>query len=36
MSSANPAVASSHGNLDEQIEQLMQCRPLSEQEVLFF
>ncbi|WOL08059.1 serine/threonine-protein phosphatase PP2A-2 catalytic subunit [Canna indica] len=26
---------SSHGNLDEQIEQLMQCRPLSEQEVRF-
>jgi serine/threonine-protein phosphatase 2A catalytic subunit len=33
MSSANPSVASSHGNLDEQIEQLMQCKPLSEQEV---
>ena len=36
MSSANPSVASSHGNLDEQIEQLMQCKPLSEQEVLYF
>ncbi|KAG6498213.1 hypothetical protein ZIOFF_046125 [Zingiber officinale] len=32
--SANAVPApSSHGNLDEQIEQLMQCRPLSEQEV---
>uniref|UniRef100_A0A7N0TIH4 Serine/threonine specific protein phosphatases domain-containing protein n=1 Tax=Kalanchoe fedtschenkoi TaxID=63787 RepID=A0A7N0TIH4_KALFE len=25
--------SNSHGNLDEQIEQLMQCKPLSEQEV---
>ncbi|KAG1347580.1 Serine/threonine-protein phosphatase [Cocos nucifera] len=31
--SANLAPASSHGNLDEQIAQLMQCKPLSEQEV---
>ena len=26
--------SNSHGNLDEQISQLMQCKPLSEQEVL--
>lgn len=25
--------SNSHGNLDEQISQLMQCKPLSEQEV---
>ncbi|GKV00454.1 hypothetical protein SLEP1_g13138 [Rubroshorea leprosula] len=25
--------SNSHGNLDEQIDQLMQCKPLSEQEV---
>ncbi|KAJ0964450.1 hypothetical protein J5N97_029572 [Dioscorea zingiberensis] len=30
--SVNPAPPSSHGNLDEQISQLMQCKPLSEQE----
>ncbi|KAJ0988099.1 hypothetical protein J5N97_006455 [Dioscorea zingiberensis] len=30
--SVNPAPPSSHGNLDEQILQLMQCKPLSEQE----
>ncbi|KAJ0973565.1 hypothetical protein J5N97_021524 [Dioscorea zingiberensis] len=29
--SVNPAPPSSHGNLDEQISQLMQCKPLSEQ-----
>lgn len=28
-------VVSSQGNLDEQIAQLMQCKPLSEQEVKF-
>lgn len=37
--SSDPAVASSdganHGNLDEQISQLMQCKPLSEPEVLW-
>ena len=27
--------SNAHGNLDEQISQLMQCKPLSEQEVLF-
>ncbi|KAH1067925.1 hypothetical protein J1N35_032912 [Gossypium stocksii] len=27
------AGSNSHGNLDEQISQLMQCKPLSEQEV---
>ena len=27
--------SNSHGNLDEQIAQLMQCKPLSEQEVSF-
>ncbi|RRT84824.1 hypothetical protein B296_00013213 [Ensete ventricosum] len=33
--SANALPAPSrHGNLDEQIEQLMQCKPLSEQEVV--
>ncbi|KAK8961532.1 hypothetical protein KSP40_PGU005574 [Platanthera guangdongensis] len=31
--STSPVPASSHGNLDEQIAQLMQCKPLSEQEV---
>lgn len=28
--------SNSHGNLDEQISQLMQCKPLSEQEVISF
>lgn len=28
--------SNSHGNLDEEIAQLMQCKPLSEQEVLGF
>lgn len=28
--------SNSHGNLDEQIAQLMQCKPLSEQEVPSF
>ncbi|KAJ0965990.1 hypothetical protein J5N97_027128 [Dioscorea zingiberensis] len=32
--SVNPAPPSSHRNLDEQISQLMQCKPLSEQEVV--
>ncbi|KAJ0980080.1 hypothetical protein J5N97_015554 [Dioscorea zingiberensis] len=32
--SVNPAPPSSHGNLDEQISQLLQCKPLSEQEVV--
>lgn len=27
--------SNNHGNLDEQISQLMQCKPLSEQEVPF-
>ena len=32
--SVNAVLApNSHGNLDEQIAQLMQCKPLSEQEV---
>ncbi|KAJ0976795.1 hypothetical protein J5N97_012269 [Dioscorea zingiberensis] len=31
--SVNPAPPSSHGNLDEQISQLMQCKPLSEQKL---
>ncbi|KAL0464357.1 UNVERIFIED_CONTAM: Serine/threonine-protein phosphatase PP2A-4 catalytic subunit [Sesamum latifolium] len=31
--SADLAAARTHGNLDEQIAQLMQCKPLSEQEV---
>lgn len=34
--SLDPVVSSSQGNLDEQIAQLMQCKPLSEQEVNFF
>ena len=33
MSVANPVAADSRGNIDEQISQLMQCKPLSEQEV---
>ncbi|XP_078429915.1 serine/threonine-protein phosphatase PP2A catalytic subunit isoform X1 [Wolffia australiana] len=33
MSVANPVASDSRGNLDEQISQLMQCKPLSEQEV---
>lgn len=31
--SFDPVPSNSHGNLDEQISQLMQCKPLSEQEV---
>lgn len=27
--------SNAHGGLDEQISQLMQCKPLSEQEVLY-
>lgn len=27
--------SNTHGGLDEQISQLMQCKPLSEQEVLY-
>ncbi|RRT46031.1 hypothetical protein B296_00021279 [Ensete ventricosum] len=35
--SVNPVPASvTHGNLDEQIAQLMQCKPLAEQEVLSY
>lgn len=34
--SADPIPSSSHGHLDEQISQLMQCKPLSEEEVLPF
>ena len=33
---ANPVAADSRGNIDEQISQLMQCKPLSEQEVDLF
>ncbi|KAG6517953.1 hypothetical protein ZIOFF_021353 [Zingiber officinale] len=33
MSANSVPASSSHDNLDEQIEQLMQCKPLSEQEV---
>ncbi|MQM05505.1 hypothetical protein Taro_038325 [Colocasia esculenta] len=33
MTMADPVPSDSHGNLDEQISQLMQCKPLSEQEV---
>lgn len=33
MSVANPVASDSHGNVDEQISQLMQCKPLSELEV---
>lgn len=34
--SVNPVPSSnSHGNLDEEIAQLMQCKPLSDQEVNF-
>lgn len=33
MSSA-PVVSSANGNVDEYITQLMQCKPLSEQEVI--
>ncbi|OWM69265.1 hypothetical protein CDL15_Pgr025452 [Punica granatum] len=31
--SSDSISSSSHGNVDEQISQLMQCKPLSEQEV---
>ncbi|GMP92089.1 hypothetical protein CsSME_00042465 [Camellia sinensis var. sinensis] len=31
--SFDPVPSSTHGNLDEHISQLMQCKPLSEQEV---
>ncbi|KAJ6430739.1 hypothetical protein OIU84_018283, partial [Salix udensis] len=30
--SLDSAATNTHGNLDEQISQLMQCKPLSEQE----
>ena len=33
--SFDPVPSNSHHNLDEQIAQLMQCKPLSEQEVRF-
>lgn len=33
--SADLVAESTHGNLDEQIAQLMQCKPLSEPDVLF-
>ena len=33
--SFDPVSSNSHHNLDEQIAQLMQCKPLSEQEVSF-
>lgn len=33
--SADLVAESTHGNLDEQIAQLMQCKPLSETEVFF-
>ncbi|GKV38797.1 hypothetical protein SLEP1_g46669 [Rubroshorea leprosula] len=36
MMSLDSMSLNSHGNLDDQIDQLMQCKPLSEQEVLFF
>lgn len=28
--------SSAHGNIDEQISQLMECKPLSEQDVIIF
>lgn len=34
--SVDLAASSTHGNVDEQIGQLMQCKPLSEPEVLLF
>ena len=34
MSSADLVTTSSNGNLDDQISQLMQCKPLSEPEVM--
>ncbi|KAJ6325882.1 hypothetical protein OIU78_013050 [Salix suchowensis] len=34
--SLDSAATNTHGNLDEQISQLMQCKPLSEQEVTLF
>jgi len=34
--SLDSVASNTHGNLDEQISQLMQCKPLSEQEVILF
>jgi hypothetical protein len=34
--SLDSVATNAHGNLDEEISQLMQCKPLSEQEVILF
>jgi hypothetical protein len=34
--SLDSVATNAHGNLDEEISQLMQCKPLSEQEVTLF